>query len=128
MSTDPVKIESIVLTLRTKQKRFAAKKEIPFEFYIGKDKWRLRDPRAEELEKGHKGVFDLPIPEGMTSDWFRYLCLKKPQQKSKDDWYILELKLEINGNVEYHKEKTEIKIKADSMSWCAPDFVYGGSK
>jgi len=122
------KIESIVLLLRTKQKRFAAKRDIPFDFYIGRHKWRLANPRVEELDKGNKGVFDLAVPAEMTSEWFRYLCLKKPQQKSKDDWYILELKLEINGKVVYHKENTEIKIKADSTSWCAPDFDFGGSK
>ncbi|HUT81046.1 MAG TPA: hypothetical protein VMZ29_07570 [Candidatus Bathyarchaeia archaeon] len=130
MTAAPVeKIEKIVLTLRTKQKRFFDKKVLPLEYYIGKQKWRLQNPLSDQLDGGHQGVFELPVPEGMTSDWFRFLCFKKSEQKSSDDWFILKIKLEVNGMVVFEKvDPNGIKIKADATSWCAPDFSYGGSK
>ena len=121
------KIENITISLKTRQKRFSAKKITTIEFYIGRHRWRLANAREEELEKGRKGVFDLTIPADMTSDWFRYLCLKRIETKSGDDWIIIEIKLIVNGKEIYNKENCDIKLKADSSSWCAADFSYGGA-
>ncbi|MFW9923633.1 MAG: hypothetical protein ACFFDW_10155 [Candidatus Thorarchaeota archaeon] len=120
----PEKIEKISITLRTEQKRFAPKKETSVEFYIGKHRWRLANAKPEDIDKGHQGVFDLVVPPGMTSDWFRYLCLKRVESKG-DVWTLKEIKLTINDKVIYHKANADVKLKADTSSWCAPDFTYG---
>lgn len=125
MSTKtPEKIKSVSITIRTQQKRFEPKKVTSVEFYIGKHRWRLANAKSEELDKGHQGVFELEVPAEMTADWFRYLCLKRVESKG-DIWTLTEVKLTINDKVVYHKANADIKLKADTTSWCAPDFTFG---
>jgi hypothetical protein len=55
-STEPV--EKIVLTLKTKQKRFA-RMTSPLEFSIGSHTWKLHQLKPESQEKGQGGTFTL---------------------------------------------------------------------
>ena len=117
-------VNKIKLTLKT-GKKWGSATDDPVKLYIGDHIWELDNPFCDDFEKGKTDVFDLDIPEGLTSDWFQYFCLKKEQPLTGDKWLLTGLKVEINDRVIYDSGEIEIWFKGDRTSWCVSDFYYG---
>ncbi|NHJ85037.1 MAG: hypothetical protein FK734_06215 [Asgard group archaeon] len=119
------KTESIVIELTTGTSRKSATDD-PIELYIGSHDWLLHKPKYDDFEKGKTDVYELDVPAGMDSSWFRYLCFRKKTKSGKDDsWQLMKIKLIINGKVVYEKDKLDAWLVGAKSSYCAPGFSYG---
>jgi hypothetical protein len=97
----------------------------PIKLYIGEHDWELDHPFCDDFEKGRTDEFDLDIPDGFTSDWFQFLCLKKERDIQSDNWKLQRIVVEINDRVIYDSGDIEFWFKAGQNTWCARDFSYG---
>jgi hypothetical protein len=97
----------------------------PIKLYIGEHEWELDHPFCDDFEKGRTDEFDLDIPEGFTSDWFQFLCIKKEGDIKSDNWKLQRLIVEINDRVIYDSGDIEFWFKPGQSTWCARDFNYG---
>ncbi|NHJ48093.1 MAG: hypothetical protein FK733_09925 [Asgard group archaeon] len=97
----------------------------PIKLYIGEHDWELDHPFCDDFEKGRIDEFDLDIPQGFTSDWFQFLCIKKERDIKSDNWKLQRVVVEINDRVIYDSGDIEYWFKPGQSTWCAKDFVYG---
>jgi hypothetical protein len=97
----------------------------PIKLYIGEHSWELDHPFCDDFEKGRTDEFELDIPEGFTSDWFQYLCLKKERDIKSDKWKLQRIVVEINDRVIYDSDDIDFWFKEGQSTWCARDFNYG---
>ena len=125
--TEVEKIEKMVVEITTGKAR-KSDTDNPVELYIGGHEWNLDIPNCDDFERGKTDKFELEIPDGMDSTWFRYFCLKKNTHTGKDDdWNIDKIKVIINDKVVYEKENINAWLKDNHTSWCAPGFSYGSA-
>ncbi|MHA1188265.1 MAG: PLAT/LH2 domain-containing protein [Candidatus Heimdallarchaeota archaeon] len=117
-------ITKMKLTLIT-GKKWGSSTDDPVKLYIGEHEWDLDNPFCDDFEKGKTDVFELDIPEGLTSDWFQYFCLRKERAIHGDKWLLSNIKVEINDRLIYDSGEKEIWFQDGDVSWCAADFVYG---
>ena len=66
-------VSKMKLTLTT-GKKWGSSTDDPVKVFIGEHSWELTHPYCDDFEKGKTDVFNLDIPEGLTSDWFQYFC------------------------------------------------------
>lgn len=114
------------MTLKvTTGKKWGSDNDDPVKLYIGEHEWDLDNPFCDDFKKGKTDTFELDIPEGFTSDWFHYFCLKKEQALSKDKWLLTRVILEVNDRVIYDSGDMEFWFQGSNINWCAKDFNYG---
>ena len=109
----------------TTGKKWGSSTDDPVKLYIGEHEWNLDNPFCDDFEKGKIDTFELEIPDGLTSDWFQYFCLRKDRAIGGDKWLLSNVKLEINDRLIYNSGELEIWFEDGKTSWCAADFVYG---
>lgn len=117
-------INKMKLTMTT-GKKWGSSTDDPIRLNIGEHSWDLDHPYCDDFEKGKTDVFDLDIPEGLTSDWFQYFCFKKDHPIIGDKWLLTGVKLEINDRVIYESGEIEIWFDGSTTQWCVPNFNYG---
>jgi hypothetical protein len=117
-------VNSMKITLTT-GKNWGSSSDDPVKLYIGEHFWVLDHPFCNDFEKGKTDIFDLEIPEGLTSDWFQYFCLRKDNPVTGSKWLLNGIKVEINERVIYENNDIEIWFSGNKTSWCVPDFYYG---
>ena len=115
-------INQMKVTITTSNKRGSGTDD-PIRLYIGEYSWELDHPFCDDFEKGKTDDFDLP--EGLTSDWFQYLCLKKEHAIQADKWILRKFILEINNRIVYDSGELEYAFEGGITTWCAKDFFYG---
>ena len=116
-------INKIKLTITTSNKRGSGTDD-PIKLYIGEHFWELKHPFCNDFEKGKTDVFNLDVPENMTSDWFQYFCMKK-DVAVKGKWILSRVKFEVNGRLIYDSGKIDYVFARGKTTWCAKDFFYG---
>jgi len=118
-------IQEIILEITTGSKRKDATDDAVI-LDIGGHSWELDLPKYDDFERGKTDHYELAVPEGMDSSWFRFLCFKKKGDLQRDDeWLLAKVKLTINSKVVYEKDNLNALLKVDRNRWCAPDFSYG---
>ena len=70
-------------------------------------------------------IYELDVPQGLDSSWFRFFCLDKKNRGRDDDWNLVKLVVKINDKIVYEKSDLDVWINAAHPSWCAPGFNYG---
>ena len=125
MATQYEKIESITITITTGNTKKSATDDSVM-LQIGGHKWQIDKPNYDDFEKGKTDSYDLEIPEGMDSSWFRFLCFQKKNLTGKsDDWEMEKVVLMVNGNIVYEKAGLKAWLTFDKPRYCAPGFNYG---
>ncbi|MGC9778242.1 MAG: hypothetical protein HZR80_03270 [Candidatus Heimdallarchaeota archaeon] len=117
-------INNMKVTITTANERGSGTDD-PIKLYIGEHTWELDHPFCDDFEKGKTDVFDLDIPEGLTSDWFQYFCIKKELDIRSDKWQLRRVIVEINDRVIYDSSDIEFWFESSKSTWCAKDFFYG---
>jgi hypothetical protein len=118
------KIHKIALEITTGKKRTSGTDD-EITLFIGGYKWILDNPKHDDFEKGRRGIYELDVPDGMDSSWFRFLCFQKKSRGRDDPWQIEKITLKVNDQLVYEKEGLKVWLKADAPRWCAPGFTYG---
>ncbi|NHJ39148.1 MAG: hypothetical protein FK731_03885 [Asgard group archaeon] len=125
MSKTYEKIEKIVIEITTGKKPGSSTDD-EIQLNIGSHKWILDKPKHNDFEKGKTDVFELDVPPGMDSSWFRFLCFEKKVRFGRDDpWLLDKIILKVNDQIVFERANINIWIKADNKRWCAPTFSYG---
>ncbi|MHA1462920.1 MAG: PLAT/LH2 domain-containing protein [Candidatus Heimdallarchaeota archaeon] len=120
------KIDKIVIELTTCSEKRKSSTDDPVILYTGGHEWDLDKPHYDDFERGKTDSYNLDVPAGMDSSYFRYLCFKKRTRTAKgDDWCLDKIKLTINDKVVYEKDSLNAWLKGEKTSFCAPDFKYG---
>ncbi len=117
-------INKMKVTITTADERGSGTDD-PIKLYVGEHTWELDHPFCDDFEKGKTDSFDLDIPEGLTSDWFQYFCIKKEYDIRSDKWQLRRVILEINDRVIYDSGEMEFWFESGKSTWCAKDFFYG---
>jgi hypothetical protein len=117
-------IHKMKVTVTTDNKRGSGTDD-PIKLYIGEHIWDLDHPYCDDFEKGRTDEFDLDIPEGLTSDWFQYFCLKKERSIHADKWVLNKIVVEINDRIIYDSGEINFAFVGGQATWCAKDFFYG---
>lgn len=117
-------IHKMKVTVTTDNKRGSGTDD-PIKLYVGEHTWDLDHPFCDDFEKGRTDDFDLDIPEGLTSDWFQYFCIKKEHIVHANKWILNKIVLEINDRVIYDSGEINFAFEGGQATWCAKDFFYG---
>lgn len=117
-------INEMSITITTANERGSGTDD-PIKLFIGEHTWELNHPFCDDFEKGKTDTFNLDIPQGLTSDWFQYFCIKKEHDIHSDKWQLRHVILKINDRVIYDSGDLEFWFKAGVSTWCAKDFFYG---
>ncbi|MEA2070868.1 MAG: hypothetical protein U9O98_06205 [Asgard group archaeon] len=125
MSEDQCEIVNSAKVILTTGKKWRSSSDDPVKLYIGEHNWILDHPFCDDFEKGKTDTFELEIPEGLTSDWFQYFCLKKEKSLGGDKWLLKRVKFEVNGREIYDSGEIDIWFTDGKSSWCAKNFYYG---
>ena len=124
MSKEYEKITKIVIEITTGHDRRSSTDDL-IVLNIGPHKWELQKPQYDDFEKGKTDSYELDVPEGMDSSWFRFFCLDKKAHGKDDDWNLVKLVVKINDKIVYEKSDLDAWLNQLKPSWCAPEFNYG---
>lgn len=124
MSKEYEKINKIVVEITTGKERKSATDDL-IRLNIGSHQWELNTANYDDHEKGITDIYELDVPPGLDSSWFRFFCLDKKGSGRGDDWNLVKLVVKINDKIVYEKSDLDVWINAANPSWCAPGFNYG---
>ena len=88
-------------------------------------RFKLERPKVNGFEKGSRETYAL-APSNLQVKDIRYVQLEKGPDGKNGNWQLKGVKLEVNGQALYLKDKIDAMLAGGNLAWRAPDFVGRG--